>query len=307
MVRLVVRFKCAIKARIVKIKMSTVVFQVVSHLDICNDKTSDEDFSAMVMPMAPYLLLPGNIGNPWLTCYSKFLEWTSTHWERVWFVPGAVEYSSTGDGGSTVFPTTEEVDLQCRTLAAQHHNVRCLQCSTDRAFPGLVLVGASCWPKCAQDTHAAYLQRAAKADSLVITHAPLDTLALPCLCWVNGSTNPRSLLLSSYDPTFYLDVMLPPGTVSFTHGTDAFPSFARAHVTNVDDKDVGIVCFYCGHRNHTKFVCPLIQCNSCASFGHSERVCSAVPRTTSEPRVVQKQGETQGWRFLAGMSCPQLH
>lgn len=284
--------------------MSSIIFQVVSHLGVTPDMERDADFEALVVPMAQYLLVPGNIGNPWLPGYARFLEWASAHWERVWFVPGALEYGCSPEGVAAEPPTPDDVDAQCRFLAAKHHNVRCMQVSCDRAFPGLVIVGAACWPPAAQASHSAYLARAATQDALVLTHAPLDGLALPCTSWVTAHTNPRTLLLPCYDPTFYLTIPLPAGTVSFVCGREPFPPFTRAHVTLVDDREAGCVCFYCGHRNHTKFVCPLIQCNTCGRFGHSERVCGARLDSQTPPGTEALPWEARPRQRQA--SCPRV-
>jgi hypothetical protein len=283
--------------------MNTYIFQVISGLRVtdktCGFSGNDTDYQSMITPMASYLLLAGDTGDPTHPHFQRFLCWCSANWERVWFVAGQME---TGHEGV------------CRCVASKLHNVRFMQRQVEWGIPGLHIVGASCWPPEQAEAHASFLADHSGPDALLLTYgvpssAPnatcrslsLDSPApssqehtdgdtkpvLECMHWVYGRPTetfvPRGVINQyrtpgkMYDHTFYITVTVNPATFHFQQGTDAFPAkvvptvvrTVEARMPHTADN----MCFYCGHRNHSKLRCPLIQCNSCLQFGHNERVC----------------------------------
>ena len=60
------------------------------HLD-CYPKAV---FPLIVKPKARYLALTGNIGVPNHKVYESFLDYVSSHWDQVFYVPGLKEYTT---------------------------------------------------------------------------------------------------------------------------------------------------------------------------------------------------------------------
>jgi len=281
--------------------MNTYIFQVISGLRVtdktCGFSGNDTDYQSMITPMASYLLLAGDTGDPTHPHFQRFLCWCSANWERVWFVAGQMEAG---------------MDSACRFVASKLHNVRFMQRQVEWGIPGLHIVGASCWPPEQAEAHAAFLADNSGPDALLLSYAqpppPSGTKPMQCMHWVYGRPQPlqpdleNDVLLDEpagdngqadchpksvinlyrapgrmYDHTFYITATVNPATFYFQQGTDAFPSSViptvvrtvEARMPQTSDN----MCFYCGHRNHSKLRCPLIQCNACLQFGHNERVC----------------------------------
>lgn len=251
--------------------MGSCVFQTVSGLHVTRGGTK---FSAMLTPVCTYLILAGDTGDPFHPLYKRFLAWASCCWERVWFIAGATEAGH---------------EAQCRLMASKFHNVRFLHRQTDRTVPGLQLLGVSLWPEGAQDSHLAFVQKMACADTIVVSYAaPPPGTAVPHIKWVHGlpsEHSPPNAVCNPYRPPnrwydhgFYFEVNIKPSTFFFEPGTDSFPpKVSRIAVRLLDNGPPPYMCFYCGQYNHTKAHCPLIQCMNCMQFGHSDRVCTAHP------------------------------
>lgn len=276
--------------------MNTYLFQVISGLRV-TDKTSgfggdnpfendtpNTDYQNMITPMASFLLLAGDTGDPSHPHFQRFLCWCSANWERVWFVAGQMELGQEG---------------LCRCVASKLHNVRFMQRQVEWGIPGLHIVGASCWPPEQADTHSSFLADHCGPDALLLTYGlpqpndasePLpqtNPAAREYMHWVYGRPSepsvPRGVINQyrtpgkMYDHSFYITVTVNPATFYFQQGTDTFPAkvvptvvrTVEARMPHTADN----MCFYCGHRNHSKLRCPLIQCNACLQFGHNERVC----------------------------------
>lgn len=274
--------------------MNTYIFQVVSGLRITD--TSNTDYQSMITPMASYLLLAGDIGDPTHPHFQRFMCWCSANWERVWFIAGQME---TG------------FESACRFVASKLHNVRFMQRQVEWGIPGLHIVAASCWPPEQTESHATFLTDNCGPDALLLTYSvpqQMRSNSLQYMHWVYGlacdnDSPPRSVINlyrvpgRMYDHTFYIPVTVNPATFYFHQGTDAFPSgiiptvvrTVEARMPQTSDN----MCFYCGHRNHSKLRCPLIQCNTCFQFGHNERVCKAPRNFTSSTNNIGKVGLTK--------------
>lgn len=271
--------------------MTEYVIQVVSALRV--GAASPKTFGHMVTPMAPFLFIAGDLGDPFHVSYAHFLSWASFNWERVVFVAGAEEYAAGHPD------CADEVDLQCRLLAARFHNVRFLQGQVDASIPGIQVAGASLLPGRALADQSAFLRRQLSPDCVVLTYGcacdvqpALDAADMAhCLKWVCGCPcavcaarnvvhNVYGVPGTPYDSSFYITVAIKSSTFFFVSGRDDFPAVTPARVPMIEARRERAcddnVCFYCGHSNHSKVRCPLIQCAACGAFGHTDRVC---PRT----------------------------
>ena len=265
--------------------MTEYVIQIVSALRVTAGNT--KTFAHLITPMAPFLFITGDLGDPFHTSYMHFLSWSSCNWERVVFVAGAEEYST----GSP-----EDVDIQCRLLASRLHNVRFLQNQVDGSIPGVQLVGASLAQPCKVADQTRFLERHLHEDCVLLTYGCLCNSSGPldpsgCLKWVCGTPcsvcSAKGLVCNAYghekpyDSSFYITINIKSSTFYFVSGRDDFPPVTKAAVTTLDVTprySESEVCFYCGHAGHSKNTCPLIQCNVCSGFGHSDRICPCVVR-----------------------------
>ena len=62
---------------------------------------------ATVKPSAPYLALLGNIGGPYCPQTKDFFQWAETVFQRIYWIPGALEYS----GGANPLTWQQRADL----------------------------------------------------------------------------------------------------------------------------------------------------------------------------------------------------
>lgn len=242
-------------------------FQLVSGLYL-ND-TVGVAFGRVLTPVAPFLLLAGNIADPTTPLFLRFLQWASQRWERIWLVMGELECRA---------------ELECRKAAAQLYNVCLLTCSVDFGVPGMFIAGSSgTLPHEVQ-----WLAQNATRKTLILSHVapPQQHTALQ---WAHGDSNctwgvsnvcpwKRPVIFSErqqatakelYDTSFYFMVRVPPGTYMFTRGSDPFPSARFAPI----ESRPHTVCYFCGHSGHVKTACPIVQCSRCGHFGHMERSC----------------------------------
>ena len=94
-----------------------------------------------VKPVAPYLVLAGDIGIPELNSYKVFLNWCSLNWERVFLIAGNHEfYNVRCPVKSDMTSKKEDIRLVCDALPNVHfldctsyylpeHNLRILGCT----------------------------------------------------------------------------------------------------------------------------------------------------------------------------------
>jgi hypothetical protein len=68
----------------------TFTIQYVSDLHL--EFYSSGDFKRALTPAAPYLALAGDIGYPNKTLFVRFLEYVSSNWKMVFYIPGNHEY-----------------------------------------------------------------------------------------------------------------------------------------------------------------------------------------------------------------------
>jgi hypothetical protein len=77
--------------------------QYASNLFLANCKNP----AALVKPVAPYLALLGNIGGPYCPQTKDFFQWAETKFQRIYWIPGALEYS----GGANPLTWQQRADL----------------------------------------------------------------------------------------------------------------------------------------------------------------------------------------------------
>lgn len=104
-------------------------------------------FFSFLTPVAPILILAGDICSVWHPLYTPFLTWCSRHWAYVFVLAGNHEYHNAVDMDEATAKTLQEADEeiwgQCRKLG----NVFYLQGGASYVIPGtrLRFVGATLW------------------------------------------------------------------------------------------------------------------------------------------------------------------
>ena len=107
-----------------------------------------DHYSKLVRPgVAPYLALLGNIGNPYSPVTSNFIQYCSTYWKRVFWIPGPVEYGATFPGSKLLRPEFRDSLDQMRLIASRHKGVSVLDQQTVM-LDKVALVGATLWTPC---------------------------------------------------------------------------------------------------------------------------------------------------------------
>lgn len=112
------------------------------HWEFYDTKNTGEiEPSQMITPSAPYLVLAGDIGIPELKSYSRFLEWCSKRWTKIFLVAGNHEYYNTRCPVKTDIRTKREllkkicaafptvVFLDCTSVVVPEENLRILGCT----------------------------------------------------------------------------------------------------------------------------------------------------------------------------------
>jgi len=135
-------------------------FQYASdlHLEFYQQMTN---FSTILEPVAPVLVLAGDIGYPWQTITVRFLGWCAAHWKHVIWVYGNHEYfnyrqSTKWKYGGTVY-TMEECDNWAATHMANLPNLHVLQGETLilPEYPDVLIYGGTLWSEISAEVHAA--------------------------------------------------------------------------------------------------------------------------------------------------------
>jgi len=101
-------------------------------------------FFSFLTPVAPILILAGDICSVWHPFYTPFLTWCSRHWAYVFVLAGNHEYHN-ADG---VTATIQETDAEIWRLCKKFTNVFYLQGGASYVIPGrtpLRFVGATLW------------------------------------------------------------------------------------------------------------------------------------------------------------------
>lgn len=105
-----------------------------------NDYPKGTPFESFITPIAPILVIAGDICSVWNPLYAHFVSWCSRHWSIVIIVLGNHEYFSDGQ-------TMNQSELEATRICAMFHNVKLLQSGASYVVPGTTLrfVGATLW------------------------------------------------------------------------------------------------------------------------------------------------------------------
>jgi hypothetical protein len=167
-----------------------------------------------VKPVAPYLVLAGDIGIPDLESYRVFLSWCSTKWSHVFLIAGNHEFYNVRCPVKTDMRTKKElIQRICEPLP----NVHFLDCSSYYIPEANVrILGCTLWsdvPDCVYEKAITYMN-----DARQILHLK-DVPFTPWIQseqhvrekqWLNQEihkcelTNERCLVVTHYLPSFEL-------------------------------------------------------------------------------------------------------
>lgn len=116
--------------------------QYTSDLHI-NDWPKGTPFELFVTPVAPILVIAGDVCSAWDPLYRHFLAWCSRHWYTVILITGNHEYYCEVGQDQSI----EQTDMYITQLCQQFHNVVFLQNGASYVVPGtrLRLVGTTLW------------------------------------------------------------------------------------------------------------------------------------------------------------------
>ncbi len=111
------------------------------HLEFYDDKSLP--YEQFLTPVAPYLVLAGDIGIPDLKGYGLFLEWCSSRWTKIFVVAGNHEYYTSK---TPVKLDLEAKEAKIRSLCESLPNVQFLQCDSV-LLPeyGIRVLGCTLW------------------------------------------------------------------------------------------------------------------------------------------------------------------
>jgi hypothetical protein len=118
------------------------------HIQYASDLHVDDfpkgtPFASFLTPVAPILVLAGDIANVWDPIFSNFIAWCSNNWYLVLFIAGNHEYYDKSGARHSM----EQAEVELRAVAARFPNVVYLQNGASYVIPGthIRFVGATLW------------------------------------------------------------------------------------------------------------------------------------------------------------------
>ena len=157
--------------------------QYASDLHIDHFPTSD--FASLLTPVAPVLLLAGDLCSAWKPCYAAFLRWCSPRWRFIVVLAGNHEYFC--DEG--VVHTIDDTDKEIERVTSMLGNVVFLQNGDSVLLPGtsVRIIGATLWSAVDPAIHHAIRSKGDYQQTYTATPfgarktTPMDIVALHAL------------------------------------------------------------------------------------------------------------------------------
>jgi len=191
---------------------SMLQIQYVSDLHI-EEWPEGTPFLTFVTPVAPILVIAGDICSVWNPLYKQFLAWTSRNWFCVIFTAGNHEYHNNDDSKHSI----HEADIFMHRLTEEYPNLHYLNYGHSYTIPGtnLRFVGATLWANVdpaiheyvtneikKKDFRRIYAQNAAFTPAEMTLHHTFHTRFL------EQALTPRAketlIVITHYLPTFEL-------------------------------------------------------------------------------------------------------
>lgn len=167
-----------------------------------------------VKPVAPYLVLAGDIGIPELKSYETFLAWCSKNWKQIFLVAGNHEFYNIRCPVKSDMTSKKE---QLKKLCEPYPNIHFLDCSS-YYLPeqNLRILGCTLWseiPECLTEKVITYMNDARQIQ--IQKDVPFTPWAMTEQHekekqWLNQEihkcelTNERCLVITHYLPSFEL-------------------------------------------------------------------------------------------------------
>jgi len=172
-------------------------------------------FNTFLIPVAPILILAGDICSAWDPLYRTFLTWCSRQWTFIILITGNHEYFVDGPVPKTI----EETDHHIRTMVSSFRNISFLQAGQSVQIPGTRMrcVGATLWSDIDPSLWSEILSKGDYTHTYVAqgptlrTTRPSDVVALHALhkAHLSSALNQRFpgetlVVVSHHMPTFHL-------------------------------------------------------------------------------------------------------
>lgn len=103
----------------------------------------NKNFSNMIIPSSPILLLCGNIGRPYNKLYRDFIEFCSTVFEKVFVIAGEEEYYGTKQ--------YDKIEMLIRNITNRHTNVKYLRHESEKLNSEYDVIGTTFEAKVCRD------------------------------------------------------------------------------------------------------------------------------------------------------------
>lgn len=191
--------------------------QYVSDLHFEHHDSKNEGYivpSMFLKPMAPYLALCGDIGNPDLAAYDAFLSWCSKSYKMVFLVAGNHEFYNYRSSIKSDIPTRKE---KIRSLTAKYTNVFFLDClSYYSPEHNLRILGCTLWADTSSGDEAKIITYMNDTRNILLENDKnllpknMTALHLEEKEWLKSQIeaaekrNENVLVLTHYLPTFQL-------------------------------------------------------------------------------------------------------
>jgi predicted phosphohydrolase len=201
----------------------------------------------MLTPVAPLLLIAGDICSAWKAEYASFLKWCSQRWRFVVVIAGNHEYFC-----DDAVRTMDETDAEIRRITTMLGNVLFLQNGESVSVDGVRIIGATLWSAVDPAIHEAVLTKGDYTMTYTGTPygvrntTPMDICALHALqkAFLHSSMAlyPREkiVLMTHHLPSF-----------SFQDEEHRGGPFRSCYASADDDLLIRATAVVCGHSHQT--------------------------------------------------------